>query len=87
MQHEPSPSAQVGEPVLFKRRTPRDSDLRNAQSLEQWYDLIRMMDAQGYPKAYLDVGGFRIEFSRVGKRVTGLVADVVVRELREEDEK
>lgn len=86
VQKEPLPTPQTGEPVLFKRRHPRDGDLRGARDLEQWYDMIRMLDAQAYPRAYLDVGDFRIEFSRVGKRVGGLVADVVIRERREEDE-
>ena len=35
--------------VAFERRYPADSDLWDAISLEQTYDLIRMVDAEIYP--------------------------------------
>jgi methionyl-tRNA formyltransferase len=83
---EPVPAPQSGEPVVFKRRRPEDGDLSKAQNMEQCYDLIRMLDAEGYPHAYLDVGALRIEFRRVTKRVDGLVADVTIRERRKADD-
>jgi methionyl-tRNA formyltransferase len=77
---EPAPSPQQGEVVTFTRRRPEEGDLRAASGLDQWYDLIRMLDAEGYPHAYLDVGALRLEFSRVNRRSGGLVANVVIRE-------
>lgn len=76
---QPEAVAQTGEVVTFTRRRPDQGDLRDAKSLDAWYDLIRMLDAEGYPHAFLDVGDFRIEFSRVGRRTAGLQADVVIR--------
>lgn len=76
---EPEPLAQEGEVVTFKRRRPEDGRLDGVADLRGWYDLIRMLDAEGYPRAFLDVGGVRLEFSRVSQRVDGLVADVTIR--------
>lgn len=59
---EPEPVEQRGEPVIFKRRTPEQSQLPDSGELGAIYDHIRMLDAPGYPFAYLDYGEFRIEF-------------------------
>lgn len=72
---EPTPVPQTGEPVIFARRQPEDSDLAGITSLEEAYDLIRMVDAEGYPHAYADVGRLRIRLRRVTRRVDGLHAD------------
>ena len=69
---------QVGEVTVFKRRTPVESNLGEieAADIDAWYNYIRMMDCVGYPKAYLEINGIRIEFSRVTKKADGLQADV-----------
>jgi methionyl-tRNA formyltransferase len=74
------PVAQQGEPTLFKRRRPEQSDLSDANSLAAWFDRIRMMDADGYPKAYLQIGRFRLEFTRGSRKVGEVVADVRITE-------
>lgn len=73
---EPEPVPQSGDPVIFERRRPAQSDLRDVSSLDEAHDLIRMLDAEGYPHAYLDVGPLRLSFRRVAKRSDGLHADV-----------
>jgi methionyl-tRNA formyltransferase len=77
----PEPQPQQGEPVLFSRRTPEQSDLSlcPAGDLAACHDQIRMLDADGYPHAYLDVHGLRLEFRRVSRRRDGLHADVVIK--------
>lgn len=72
----PKPIAQVGEPTFFKRRKPEQGDLLAAESLEQAFDLIRMLDAEGYPNAFINVGNLRLEFARASRRANSLVADV-----------
>lgn len=68
---------QVGEAVNFKRRKPEDGNLSVLKELDHWYDYIRMLDAPGYPKAHIDIGSFKLEFSRVSlDSKTELVADV-----------
>ena len=60
IKEEPVPMEQEGEIVNFKRRTPDMSALPKAGNLEELYDHIRMLDADDYPKAYIDYGDFRI---------------------------
>lgn len=79
--HTPESTPQHGEPVLFNRRTPAQSNLAECAlaDLDAWYDQIRMLDATGYPHAFLEVLGMRLEFRRVSRRSDGLHADVVIR--------
>lgn len=61
------PIKQIGDIVNFKRRTPEESNIISLEnkSLTKIYDFIRMLDAEGYPKAYLDLDSSKIEFSEV----------------------
>ena len=78
MHETPKPVPQEGESVLFSRRTPAQSDLSLCKegALTAWYDQIRMLDATGYPHAFIEVHGMRLEFRRVSRRSDGLYADV-----------
>jgi methionyl-tRNA formyltransferase len=80
VREEPAATPQQGEPVLFSRRTPAQSDLSSCPNgdLNAWYDHIRMLDAEGYPHAFLEVHGMRLEIRRVSQRSDGLYADVKV---------
>ena len=66
--------------MLFSRRTPAQSNLARCPEgdLGSWYDQIRMLDAEGYPHAFLEVHGMRLEFRRVSQRSDGLHADVKI---------
>jgi len=70
------PSPQEGKPLVFKRRKPQDGDIKDLQTLEQLFDYIRMLDAEGYPKAFLETAHFRLEFSRASLKKDSLLADV-----------
>lgn len=61
------PVEQEGEPVFFKRRTPKESNLKNIIDVDEKaiYDFIRMLDGEGYPKAYIEFGDKKILFSNV----------------------
>jgi len=61
--NHPTPVQQQGKPVVFKRRHPEDGNLESLAEIEQVYDYIRMLDAEGYPRAFLDTEHFRLEFS------------------------
>lgn len=70
------PYKQVGEVIKFKRRKPEDSDLfRNSfLSIDCFYDFIRMLDSKEYPKAFIEIQSFKIEFSKIkmkDNRLTG----------------
>lgn len=74
------PRPQYGEPVLFKRRTSKDSNIVNLTSIEEVFDYIRMLDAEGYPHAYVEVGNIHIEFSRASLKADGTIkADVSIK--------
>lgn len=73
---EPEPTEQTGEPVHFTRRGPDESLLPSGADAQALYDHIRMLDAPGYPKAFLEHGGWRMEFEKaklVGDRVEARV--------------
>lgn len=61
--HEPTPLPQTGEPTLFVRRTPEQSAIPSNLSLSKLHDFIRMLDAPGYPHAFIDTQGFRLEMT------------------------
>lgn len=73
----PEPVEQVGDPVLFKRRKPAQSKIPSKETgLAKLFDHIRMLDAEGYPKAYLEENGFRFEISRPALKTNEIFADV-----------
>lgn len=72
----PEPRPQEGVATVFKRRRYEEGNLASAESLEQAFDLIRMLDAEGYPNAFLNVGPFKIEFNRASMRSDQVLADV-----------
>lgn len=72
----PEPMPQEGVPKVFHRRKPEESNLTAARSLEQVFDLIRMVDADGYPHAFLEVGRLKFEFTRASMRTGYVMADV-----------
>lgn len=77
LENTPNPKKQQGEPIIFKRRNPKMSDISEVSSLETLYDYIRMLDAEGYPKAFLETEHFRFEFDRASlKTDKSILADV-----------
>jgi methionyl-tRNA formyltransferase len=75
---EMQPSPQIGEPVNFSRRKPEESRIAELDSLEKLHDFIRMLDAEGYPRAFLSHAGYRFEFSRSALYNGRVVADVQI---------
>lgn len=63
IKNNPLPSEQKGKIVKFKRRQPSQSKIPNNLNLNDIYDYIRMLDAPGYPKAYINFGKNKVELS------------------------
>ncbi len=59
-----TPVPQEGKPVIFKRRKPEDGRITSDMKTDRIYDYIRMLDAEGYPRAYIDFGEYRLEFEQ-----------------------
>lgn len=64
MQNEPIPKKQSGKVTEFQRRKPGDSRMLADLGLKGAYDFIRMLDADGYPKAFIETQTLRFEFKK-----------------------
>jgi methionyl-tRNA formyltransferase len=78
VRERPNPTSQQGEVVTFTRRKPWQSRIDALRSLEEMHDFIRMLDADGYPPAFLEYAGFRFEFSRSALCQDHVAADVKI---------
>lgn len=65
-------------PRYFKRRQPEQSVIDFELSEEELFNHIRMLDAESYPLAYIDMGDYRIKFKNVSRRYWGLEAQVTI---------
>ena len=59
---KPVPIEQEGAVVTFTRRKSEQSNIADLASSTKIYDYIRMLDAEGYPPAFVDTGALSIEF-------------------------
>ena len=76
--NNPKPKDQTGNVVKFKRRTREDGNLKNARSLDDIFDYIRMLDAGGYPRSFIRYGDYTIEFSNAVRKVESVDALVKI---------
>lgn len=72
------PTPQLGEPVRFRRRTPRQSEMPSELTVNSAFDFIRMLDAEGYPLAFVDYGSLRFRFRRAVLYSNRVEADVEI---------
>lgn len=84
VQNQPIPVQQTGGLVIFRRLTPRDGDLSAATTSKQAYDFIRMLDADGYPAAFLDTE--QLHFAFTDARLSGDAVEAKVRIVRKINE-
>ncbi len=82
--NQPEPVLQQGEGCYFPRRKAEESNIAELESLQKLYDYIRMLDAEGYPRAFLETKHFRIEFERASLKPDYIKADVTICEKQEE---
>jgi len=79
VENQPVPVQQQGEVVVFKRRHPEDGNLAPLGELNKVYDYIRMLDAEGYPRAFIDTERLHMEFSEAKLDERYLEAKVRIR--------
>ena len=75
---------QSGTVTTFSRRKPEEGDLTNAKSFKEFYDYIRMLDAEGYPNAFIRLGKYKIEFFRASMKVDSIHASIKIIEEKNE---
>jgi methionyl-tRNA formyltransferase len=64
IENDLKPTPQRGVVTEFKRRKPEESNLSNLSNLNDMYDYIRMLDANGYPHAFVENENFKFEFRK-----------------------
>ncbi|MFC6379993.1 methionyl-tRNA formyltransferase [Psychrobacter glacincola] len=73
------PIPQRGDTVVFQRRTPKQSEIPSDLVPKQLYDYIRMLDAPGYPKAFIDKGLYQLEFDQAELTANTVIARVKIK--------
>jgi methionyl-tRNA formyltransferase len=81
----PEPVPQQGSVEKFERRTPEQSRVPPDLTPQSAYDFIRMLDADGYPRAFLEHQGMRYVFSRASLEGGTLTAHVEVTQLEKNE--
>lgn len=76
---KPKPQKQIGTVIEFKRRKPKDSNIEELKNTVEIFDYIRMLDAPGYPKAFLNTINFKFEFTDAVLEGDDVVAKVIIK--------
>jgi len=84
VKEHPVPVEQTGETTCFSRRKPGQSNIAELTNLNQVFDHIRMLDADGYPRAFLETKHFHFEFDRASIKKGQVIADVKITERKNE---
>jgi len=79
IKNRPIPKKQEGKIVAFKRRKPEQSNISKLDDLKKIYDYIRMLDAEGYPSAFMETDNFKIEFKNARLKNNKLLADCCIK--------
>ena len=79
------PIPQKGKVTIFKRRTPEQSNIINLETLQKVYDQIRMLDADGYPKAYLESKFLKLEFKEANFKNKNEIKATVSIKIKKDD--
>ncbi|HBR97494.1 MAG TPA: methionyl-tRNA formyltransferase [Gammaproteobacteria bacterium] len=74
---QPTPTPQSGEPTVFKRRTTAMSEIPQDADSSQVYDTIRMLDAEGYPHAFIQHGEWTLSFTDATQHDNGDITATV----------
>ncbi|XQW85880.1 methionyl-tRNA formyltransferase [Thalassotalea piscium] len=78
VKNEPVAVPQKGEVTEFPRRKPEQSKITEDFNLEDFYNTVRMLDAESYPKAYIEFGNKKLEFTSISKNGNELQATVKI---------
>ena len=65
--------------TVFNRRSPDESDISELSSIDKIYDYRRMLDAEGYPNAFMIKNNIKTEFSKAKIEDDQLVSKVKIK--------
>lgn len=74
-----SPTPQSGDVVAFKRRKPEEGNLAGLNNITKIYDYIRMLDADGYPNAFIETDNLILEFTNAAVKEDKIEANVRIK--------
>ncbi len=80
----PQPGPQEGQIVQFRRRQKDDGDIARLDDPREIFNHIRMLDADGYPPAFIEKGKLRLEFSNAELLDDKVQAMVTIRKSEDE---
>ena len=75
-------------PVSKKVRQPYLQDARQSKGIfrtpnhYEVFDRIRMLDADSYPPAFINIGQFKLEFSKASLKEESVIAEVKISQLK-----
>ena len=75
---DPIPKYQIGTPQTYKRIKDNQLKFDSTKDLSNIYDQIRMVDDDSYPNPYIEIKGYKIEFSRAKMNNNNIIADVKI---------
>jgi methionyl-tRNA formyltransferase len=78
------PKPQSGEPTFFARRRPEESRIPANIEITQLYDHIRMLDAPGYPNAFIEFGDTVVYFTRAQLSGNRILAQVEIQRIEDQ---
>lgn len=84
IKEQPTPVSQSGDITTFSRRKPEESELQADMSMVTVYDYIRMLDAEGYPNAFVMLGDKKISFTKAKLENGKIDAHVVIEDCKTE---
>ena len=87
IKNNPIPKKQEGSPVIFKRRTSEQSNMSELDDITKVYDYIRMLDAEGYPNAFIKTKNLIFLFTNAKLKKDVIKAEVTIRKSDYEEEK
>lgn len=73
------PTKQVENTSVYLRNKNNVLPLDKTKDIVDVHKFIQMLDANGYPNSYYDIGNFRLEFNRSKLISDGLISDVIIR--------
>ena len=76
--HNPKPLPQIGIPQIYKRIKNNQIKFDPLKNISYVYDQIRMVDDDSYPNPYLEINGYRLEFSRAKLENNPITVDVKI---------